>query len=78
MCSQPVQGRILKCISVGIHLLNVVWDEKFLVIGFVRLVLPKGLLFYSVFPAGKRVNSSLLVCLRLLRFFCLFHFIDFG
>lgn len=75
MCSWSVQGLILKCVSVGIHLLNVVWHEKLLVIAF-------GLAWWGwfslrhlcfVFPAAKGVNSSLLGWLRLLRVFCSFH-----
>lgn len=50
-----MQGPILKCVSVGIHLLNVVWHEKHLCVGLVGLVFPKILVFS--FPAVKGVKG---------------------
>lgn len=60
MCSWSAQGLILKCVSVGIHLLNVVWHEKLLVIGLVRLVLPKALVFcFSCCKRSELLSSGL-------------------
>lgn len=74
-CWNVLLGLSLKCFSVGIHFLHVVWHEKLLVVAFALAwwgwcsLRP----LCSAFPAVKGVNSSLLGWLRLLRGFCLFH-----